>query len=63
MRIISTFNQTLYDTSGKFLLESIRENLDCELLLYTEEMRPIPGAQCLEVRDVPEFESEPLVET
>lgn len=55
MRIISTFNQTLFDTSGRWLLESIREHLDCELLLYTEEMVPIDGARCVNVRDVPEF--------
>lgn len=56
MRIISTFNQSLFENSGRHLIESIRAHLSCELLIYTEDLPPIEGATCLDVTKVPEFE-------
>lgn len=56
MRIYTTFNDDLYEASGRFLLESIQEHLPkAELVVYSELTRHQLSVPTVTLENIPEF--------
>ena len=58
MRVVTTFDERLYQETGRHLVESLRSHLTSEqILVYGENMTsPLYGVQMLDVASLPELD-------